>query len=233
MPSCRVIIVAGGTGTIGSAVCSALVKREKRVIAICRHIPVVDVEFRDKLDFYVQDLKQDHAITCFLEFIRDNKYEIEGLVVSLSGNNSLNDRMIFGQLEMEIGLVEAIVPRMNTGAVVMMSSTAARLPFATGFSRFYSGVKGYVESYVKVASEEFGPKIRINAVAPGIVHSCKNTGTIHSRFKSDRIPMRRMGNTEEVANAVVWTLLDANYMTGQTLTIDGGLTATIPLNVLE
>jgi NAD(P)-dependent dehydrogenase (short-subunit alcohol dehydrogenase family) len=66
--------------------------------------------------------------------------------------------------------------------------------------------------------------IRVNAIAPGGVESGQNQ-TFTQRY-SARVPMGRMGRTDEVVGAVVWLASDAaSYVTGQIISVDGGLTA--------
>ena len=222
----RVVIVAGGTGTIGGAVCAALAQRGKGVVAVCRHQPAPCDQVCG-VDYYARDIMENHAAETLLAYIRCKNYEVEGLVVSLSSETSCEVPKGLAHLGAEIDLVETVVPKMIGGSVVMLSSTAARLPFALGTSRFYAGAKGYVESYVKAASAEFAPGVRINAVAPGVVDWPCRTSEVHARFDCDRVPLKRNVKATEVADAIIF-LLGAVGITGVTLPVDGGLTASIP-----
>ncbi len=221
------VIVAGGTGTIGGAVCAALALQGRWVVAVCRHRPA-PCDQVDGVDYYACDILEDHAAETLLDYIRRENYEIDGLVVSLSPEASLKTTKGLVGLGAEIDLVETIVPQVSAGSVVMLSSTAASLPFATGASRFYAGAKGFVESYVRAASAEFAPRVRINAVAPGVVDSPGSASGIHARFDCDRVPLKRNVTSAEVADAVVF-LLKATGITGITVPVDGGLTAAIPV----
>ena len=136
----RVVIVAGGTGTIGGAVCAALAQRGKGVVAVCRHQPAPCDQVCG-VDYYARDIMENHAAETLLAYIRCKNYEVEGLVMSLSSETSCEAPKGLVHLGAEIDLVETVVPKMIGGSVVMLSSTAARLPFALGTSRFYAGAK--------------------------------------------------------------------------------------------
>jgi 3-oxoacyl-[acyl-carrier protein] reductase len=78
--------------------------------------------------------------------------------------------------------------------------------------------------------------IRVNAVLPGVIETPQSldpTTSIGARGlveAADRIPLRRVGAPEDVATAVRFLLSDeAAFVSGQTLTIDGGITTVMPL----
>ena len=82
----------------------------------------------------------------------------------------------------------------------------------------------------KSAALEYASKrIRINAVCPGYTESAllnqlKNAREDMEQILVKMIPMKRFGQPEEIAEAVVWLASDSTqFITGQTITIDGGL----------
>ena len=92
----------------------------------------------------------------------------------------------------------------------------------------YSAAKGGVIAFTKALAREMGRyKVRVNSVSPGIVETTLSQEMINKN--RDRllasIPLRRLGTTEEVA-AVVRFLAseEASYITGQVISVDGGLT---------
>jgi pteridine reductase len=75
----------------------------------------------------------------------------------------------------------------------------------------------------KVLAKELGPEIRVNAVAPGAIIWPEKTLT--EQEKQDiiqRIALRRNGDPMDIAKAVWFLIEDADYMTGQIITVDGG-----------
>lgn len=113
------------------------------------------------------------------------------------------------------------------GAIVNVSSIAATLGAPNEYVH-YAATKGAVESFTIGLAKELAPAgIRVNAVSPGTVH----TGIHASAGEPDRparvvsrVPMGRIGEPEEIANAVVWLLSEeASYVTGAVLRVSGGL----------
>jgi NAD(P)-dependent dehydrogenase (short-subunit alcohol dehydrogenase family) len=116
------------------------------------------------------------------------------------------------------------------GAIVNMSSGAGIVP-APGQPQ-YTAAKHGVLGLTKQAAQEFARSgIRVNAVLPGQTE----TGPMRQYLDSmpdggekmlRRLPMGRMATTEEIANAVAWLCSDASsYVSGVSLTVDGGLIA--------
>lgn len=123
-------------------------------------------------------------------------------------------------------LVSRIMARNGGGAIVNIASVTAVLGSA-GQSA-YSATKGAVIAFTKSSAKELAPLgIRVNAVAPGIVRT-ERFGELYeaSGDKIDarigRIALGRLGNPEDVADAVAFLASDrASYISGQILGVDG------------
>ena len=108
------------------------------------------------------------------------------------------------------------------GAIVNISSVAARLG-APGEFVHYAASKGAIDSFTVGLAREVGDEgIRVNAVAPGLIDTKMNSSERQQRFVGT-IPMRRVGQADEIAEAVAWLLSSAaSYVTGSVLTVSGG-----------
>jgi NAD(P)-dependent dehydrogenase (short-subunit alcohol dehydrogenase family) len=110
------------------------------------------------------------------------------------------------------------------GAIVNMSSTAG-LEAVGGLGGYVSSKHGVVGLTKSAALDYAEQGIRINAVAPGpiLTDRLEQAGEEAQRQAGLAMPMRRIGQPEEVASAVVWLCSDAaSFITGATLPIDGG-----------
>jgi NAD(P)-dependent dehydrogenase (short-subunit alcohol dehydrogenase family) len=110
------------------------------------------------------------------------------------------------------------------GVIVNMSSTAG-LSGVRGMSAYVASKHGVI-GLTKVAALDYAERnIRVNAIAPGPILSDRIKAlSDEARAQiAQTVPMRRLGLPEEVAKLVVWLCSDqAAFMTGATLTIDGG-----------
>jgi 3-oxoacyl-[acyl-carrier protein] reductase len=111
------------------------------------------------------------------------------------------------------------------GRIINMASPSA-VTGRAGQSN-YSASKGGVISFTKSLSKETARLgITVNAVCPGVIHTAM-TETLDPETKKDllnRIPMGRFGNPEDIAHAVLFLASErAGYITGQVLTVDGGM----------
>ncbi|CAG1769415.1 glucose 1-dehydrogenase [uncultured bacterium] len=89
----------------------------------------------------------------------------------------------------------------------------------------YSISKAGLVMMTKVLAKEFGANIRVNAVAPGaILWHEQGMQEPEKQEILQRVPLQRRGEPHDIAKAVSFLINDADYMTGQVLTVDGGRT---------
>jgi NAD(P)-dependent dehydrogenase (short-subunit alcohol dehydrogenase family) len=116
------------------------------------------------------------------------------------------------------------------GAIVNMSSTAGIQ--AVGGLAGYVSTKHGLEGLTKVAALDYAAQgVRVNAIAPGpiLTDNLERAGAAGRQAAAAAMPMRRVGEPDEVAAAVVWLCSDeAAFITGTTLAIDGGKLAGTP-----
>jgi NAD(P)-dependent dehydrogenase (short-subunit alcohol dehydrogenase family) len=122
----------------------------------------------------------------------------------------------------------------NGGAIVNVGSVNSFLGFATG-AAYCTSKHGLIGLTTSVSAELASQGIRVNLVCPGIVDT-----PMHQRLRQDigdavydqgvlpSVHLKRAGRPEEIARAIVFLCSDeASYITGTTLTPDGGLTLTV------
>ena len=120
-------------------------------------------------------------------------------------------------------LTQALVPALKGGAIVNITDMAVSHAYTpTHFFSHYLATKAALDQLTRAWALELGPDIRVNAVAPGPVAMAAETNAAQRDDMLKRIPLRREGSPNDVAQAVVF-LATAPYITGQTLRVDGGL----------
>lgn len=112
------------------------------------------------------------------------------------------------------------------GAITVVSSPHAVIPIPTAMA--YNMAKAAIDHMARTAAIELAEhRIRVNIVHPGWIDTPgerKFFTEEQIRKGGRKLPWGRMGTPEEIGRAIVWTLSDdADYMTGSTLTIDGGV----------
>ncbi|RSN39096.1 polyketide synthase [Amycolatopsis sp. WAC 04197] len=119
-------------------------------------------------------------------------------------------------------VIQAALSPLRTvnGSIVNISSIAGSRP--AGSSIPYAVSKAAVEHLTRLLAKAVGPEVRVNAVAPGLIDTkwTADFADIREEVRA-HTPLRRIGTSEEIADAVLW-LAGAPYSTGEVLGADGG-----------
>ena len=235
----RTILITGAGGAIGSTVARALADRGARVA-------VQDIS-AEKLESIgvglpiVADLS-DAAVAG--QVVRDAHAALGGLdvLINSAGTNRRKpigdvsaedfDAIVAVNLRALYFASQAAHPLMAAaggGSIVNLSSLSARFSFNT--ISVYSATKAGVSSLTRSCAREWArDRVRVNCLEPFVIKTeftRPRWGEEHrQRWFDDVTPMGRLGSPEELVGAVVFLASDASsWMTGQSLVIDGGLTA--------
>lgn len=120
-----------------------------------------------------------------------------------------------------------VMMRKRSGRIINISSVSGIMgnPGQANYSASKAGIIGLTRT---VARELAGRKVTVNAICPGFIASemTDALGPMLDEVVRTRIPAKRLGQTDEIADAVLYLASDsASYLTGQVITLDGGLTA--------
>jgi glucose 1-dehydrogenase len=115
-----------------------------------------------------------------------------------------------------------------TGKIVCISSVHERIPWAGHVN--YAASKGGMMLFMQSVAQELAPhRIRVNSIAPGAIQTPINTTAWETPGAVEQlltmIPYGRIGQPEDIGRAAAWLASDdADYVHGQTLFVDGGMT---------
>lgn len=174
------------------------------------------------------------------EFVLENlPDELHGLIyapgtINLAPFHRIKPEDFIKDYELQVGgAIRAIQQAMKAlkkgnGSIVLFSTVAVQ----TGFN-YHSQVassKGAIEGLTRSLAAEFAPSIRVNCIAPSLTDTPLSSKFINSEAKVEanakRHPMQRIGNVNDITNAVTFLLNPANsWITGQVLKVDGGMSS--------
>ena len=227
------LLVTGGTGSIGSSICNYFNDNGcEEIFSTTTNLNKVKSD-QDFIKFIELDLSNIENSN--LDQIFD--FDIDYLVL----NAGLNRDNIFLRMSSEdwnsvinvnlnssFHLLKHFVKKMvkkRYGRIVFISSVVAHTgnPGQVNYTSSKAAISGLVKS---LALELSTRNITVNSVAPGFIQS-NMTDKLNDDQKNailDRIPMKKLGDSSDIAKAVGFLCSEnANYITGQTLHVNGGL----------
>ena len=234
----KLALVAGGYGGIGAAICRGLAKAGAKVIVAGRDLRKASSLARKiKGEALQLDVRDTPSIERALKPFR--RIDLFVNCAGVSREQTLDevseaawDEVLDTNLKAAMFLAQAVARRQKRGGKqVQLLSVRAQLGLrGRGYST-YCASKGGLVMLVKQHASELGPRgICVNGVAPTVVrtemgaHWLKNPKT--RAWLKERIPLGRVAETEDVVGAVLFFCSPAaDYVTGQILYVDGGLTA--------
>lgn len=235
----RVAVVTGASRGIGRAIVERLVAEGARVVATARK--------PEALAELVEQLGEDNVLTVVGK-ADDPAHRAEALAATvdrfgridhLVNNAGVNP--VYGpalEIEpdairkiLEVNVVaalewtrDAVAAGLGAGGSVVCTSSVSGLAASPGIA-FYGVSKAALVNLVQQLAIELAPGVRVNAVAPAIVRTRLARALYEGREEEvvARYPLGRLGEPADVAGPVAFLLSDdAAWITGQTLTIDGG-----------
>jgi 2-keto-3-deoxy-L-fuconate dehydrogenase len=234
----RAVVITGAAGGIGAALCERMRKDGYLTIGIDRNAaPAADI------DLQLDMRESEELVKLGRTLARD--YELKAIVhnaaaqpIAGAGDTSLDDWV--GALRVNVIAVDALVAgtreslAASDGSVVVISSAHARA--TTGGVTAYATTKAALEGWVRSAALDLGPRIRVNAVAPGAIDTAKlregfarwgeESAEERKAILRQRTALRKIGDPDDVAGPVSFLIGDdARFITGAVLVVDGGATA--------
>jgi 3-oxoacyl-[acyl-carrier protein] reductase len=235
-------LVTGGSGAIGAAICRRLGAAGHFIhVHANRSIAAAESVVRD----IVAAGGQAQAVAFDVTDAAATRTAIEGLLENaaiqiLVNNAGIHDDAAFPGMSEEQwhGVIDVAIngfynvtqpmmlPMIRTrwGRVINISSVTALIGNRGQVN--YAAAKGALNAATKALSLEVASRgITVNAVAPGIISSGMSDSVFDAAAIANLVPMKRAGSAEEVANLVGFLASkEAGYITGQIISINGGMT---------
>lgn len=231
-------LVLGGTSGIGEGVVRALLDNGARVVCssrIKRNAPE-DAERQGRYHFVGADAVDPLGLAEMVDHAGDRLGGLDLVVHSIGGGCSGSVMEVprdhwFNAFAVHVHsvlhLTQAVVPLMRKsagGAILLVASAAAYRSPADAIG--YSTVKAaQIQMARCLANDLAKDNIRVNCVSPGFIATPYHGKASQAHLKTiadDRIPLRRFGNVDEVAQLIL-AVAGNGYVTGQSVVIDGGL----------
>jgi len=234
-------LVTGGSGAIGGAICRRLAREGHHVYIHChRGIEVAQALAREiegsggRAEVICFDITDTEATRSALETVL-----AAGPIQILVNNAGVHDDAVLPGMsapqwrrviDVSVnGFFNATQPllmpmiRARWGRIVSVSSIAALIGNRGQVN--YAAAKGALNSATKALALEVATRgVTVNAVAPGIIATPMTDGLFDAADIERLVPMNRLGLPEEVAGVVAFlTTQDAAYLTGQVLSVSGGM----------
>ena len=240
-------LITGGTAGIGKAIALAFLQQGANVailgtnkdhaVRVVEELQSAKINQQQRIESFLVDvsnkLEVDNIVKDLIVFwisvviLVDNAgITRDGLLIRMSEEDF--DRVIEVNLKALFNLCRSVVPHMvkaRSGNIINISSIVASTGNPGQFN--YAASKAGVEGASKVLAKEVASRnIRINCIAPGFIQT-RMTDKLTEAQKEhilSQIPLKAMGKPEDIANAAVFLASHlSSYITGQILTVDGGM----------
>ena len=214
-------IVTGGAGLIGSGICKALVERGWEVASFDLKARMSDMRQ------ILCDIGDEASVAAAYEELGWSELDLlvnnGGVADPVNGplaELSLEDwrRTVDSHLTGAFLMSRSAIPLLRDGGgIINMASTRAFMSEPN--TEAYAASKGAIVALTHAMAISLGPKTRVNAIAPGWISGGDDLRPVDQ----DQHPVGRVGRAEDIAQAVLY-LAEAGFVTGQVLTVDGGMT---------
>jgi NAD(P)-dependent dehydrogenase (short-subunit alcohol dehydrogenase family) len=238
----KTALITGGTTGIGLATAKLFINEGARVIVTGRTsatIKSAQAELGDNTVVIHSDATSLPDMDALAEKVKETIGKLDVLFVNAgygrfipfeAVTEEVYDEMLNLNAKGPYFVVQKLVPLMPEGSSVVFTTSMANVKGVPNLSA-YGAAKAALRQITRSLAAELLPRgIRVNAVSPGPIWSpiLQKVGMpkeaadqIYLQMK-ESVPMKRIGQPEEVAKAVAFLAIDATYTTGAELMVDGG-----------
>jgi NAD(P)-dependent dehydrogenase (short-subunit alcohol dehydrogenase family) len=235
----RIVLVTGGTRGIGAAIATAFLERGDTVAVCGRREPEEPPRHGEsEAEFLAADVRDPEGAAALVESVLDRHGRLDVLINNAGGTApgpaaEMSSRSAAAVVDLNLMAPFFVAQRANAamqaqaegGTMINIGSVAALRP-AEG-TAMYAAAKAGLEVLTRALALEWGPKVRVNLVTPGVVETEGSARHYGGEVGLDAvrgvIPAGRMARPEDIAAACVALASEAlGFVSGAELRVDGG-----------
>ena len=234
----RVALITGSARRLGATIARKLHQRGMNIIIHCRNSmeealalkSELEEQRRDSVRILQADLDDVEAVRGLAQQAKAQWQRLDVLVNNASSFyakpllESTDDdwiKLVHSNLRAPLILTQSLAPSLaeSSGAIINLIDVYAEKPL-DGHA-LYSVAKSGLAQLTRAAARELGPNVRVNGVAPGPI-LWPEQGQDNQSEILHGTALKRSGDPTDIAGAVAFLALDAPFVTGQILAVDGG-----------
>ncbi|MDC1359636.1 SDR family oxidoreductase [Gammaproteobacteria bacterium] len=235
----KTVVITGGSKGIGLEITKTFLKHQANVIILARNKPKRKIQSKDNAGYFIEcDIRNTESIDSAIKDIASKYKSIDVLINNAGGapmadsltaspkfHEAIIDLNLTAPLNLSQKIAKKMIKQKTVSNIINISSVTANRP--TPGSAAYGAAKGALVNLTKTLAVEWAPKIKVNSIIVGYIET--ENSILHYGSKSEikkvaqTIPLKRMGQPQDVANACVFFASDlAEWVTGSALEVHGG-----------
>jgi NAD(P)-dependent dehydrogenase (short-subunit alcohol dehydrogenase family) len=235
----KTVVITGGSKGIGLEITKTFLKHQANVIILARNKPKRKIQSKSNAGYFIEcDIRNIESIDSAIKDISSKYKSIDVLINNAGGapmadsltaspkfHEAIIDLNLTAPLNLSQKIAKKMIKQKTVSNIINISSVTATRP--TPGSAAYGAAKGALVNLTKTLAVEWAPKIKVNSIIVGYIET--ENSILHYGSKSEikkvakTIPLKRMGQPQDVANACVFFASDmAEWVTGSALEVHGG-----------
>ena len=235
----KTVVITGGSKGIGLEITKTFLKLQAKVIILARNKPKRKIQSKGNAGYFIEcDIRNTESIDSAIKDIASKYKSIDVLINNAGGapmadsltaspkfHEAIIDLNLTAPLNLSQKIAKKMIKQKTVSNIINISSVTATRP--TPGSAAYGAAKGALVNLTKTLAVEWAPKIKVNSIIVGYIET--ENSILHYGSKSEikkvakTIPLKRMGQPQDVANACVFFASDlAEWVTGSALEVHGG-----------
>ncbi|MDB9907165.1 SDR family oxidoreductase [Gammaproteobacteria bacterium] len=235
----KTVVITGGSKGIGLEITKTFLKHQANVIILARNKPKRKIQSKGNTGYFIEcDIRNTESIDNAIKDIASKYKSIDVLINNAGGapmadsltaspkfHEAIIDLNLTAPLNLSQKIAKKMIKQKTVSNIINISSVTATRP--TPGSAAYGAAKGALVNLTKTLAVEWAPKIKVNSIIVGYIET--ENSILHYGSKAEikkvakTIPLKRMGQPQDVANACVFFASDlAEWVTGSALEVHGG-----------